>query len=91
MACGIPIIAKRDECLTGVLIDGKNGYGFDTEEELIDAVMKYYNLSPEEKLKMKEAALAKADEYSTENFAKNVLKVYYQAIKNGRKGQNIGE
>lgn len=91
LACGIPIIAKRDECLTDVLIDGKNGYGFDTEEELIDSVMKYYNLSPEEKRKMKEAALAKADEYSTENFAKNVLKVYYQAIKNGRKGQNIGE
>ena len=70
---------------------GKNGYSFDTEEELVDAVMKFYNLSPEEKQQMKEAALAKADEYSTENFAKSVLKVYYQAIKNGRKGQNIGE
>lgn len=91
LACAVPVIAKSDDCLENVLIDGENGFLFDTEEELIDAVMKYYEMSDEEKKRMKDAALKKADEFSTENFANSVLNVYYNAIKNGRKGQNTDD
>lgn len=91
MAAGRPVIAKNDDCLVGVLEDGKNGFSFDTKEELIAAVMKFYALTLTEKKEMSENALKKADEFSSENFAKKVLRVYYKAIKNGRKGQNIGE
>lgn len=88
MASGCPVIAKRDECLNNVLIDGVNGFAFDTEEELIDSVVKFHDMTEQEKEKMKKKAIEKADEFSSANFAKKVLSVYYEAIKNGRKGQN---
>ena len=88
MASGCPVIAKKDECLNNVLIDGVNGFAFDTEEELIDSVVKFHDMTEQEKEKMKKKAIEKADEFSSANFAKKVLSVYYEAIKNGRKGQN---
>lgn len=90
-ASGKPVIAKNDECLNGVLSDGEDGFLFDTKEELVNAVVKYYNLSDGEKKQMKKNAMKNADGFSVETFAENVLSVYYKAIKNGRKGQNIGE
>lgn len=91
LASGRPVIAKYDECLDNVLIDGKNGFLFDTKEELVNAIVRYHDLSDEEKIAMKKNAVDKADEFSVENFAEKVLNVYYKAIRNGRKGQNRGD
>jgi len=81
MAAGLPVIAKYDNVLTDVLVDKVTGYFFDTSDEFIDAVDRFRNMTSEERKKMKENALAKAEEYSLETFGDKITKVYYRAIR----------
>lgn len=77
MASSIPVIARYDNQLADVITDQVNGYFFKEEEELPDLILKSMT---SDLSKMKEAALAKAKEYSGETFATKVLDVYQNAI-----------
>ena len=81
MAGGLPVIARFDEVLKPVLVHGSTGLFFNGDHDFPEKLYAYYNMSPEEKLRMREAALAKAEEYSLETFGDNIVKVYMKAIK----------
>ncbi|MDF2686471.1 MAG: mgtA 2, partial [Clostridia bacterium] len=80
MGTGIPVIARYDDCLESVLVEGETGYTFKDREGFIDAVVRYYNNSTEQKLIMQKKSLEKASEFSLESFGDRVVQVYYQAI-----------
>ncbi len=80
MGAGIPVIAKYDKCVEDILIEGKTGFYFDTNEELHSKILRLYDMNNEERLKISDNCLEKAKEFSLESFGKNVLDVYYQAI-----------
>lgn len=80
MGAGIPVIAKYDKCVEDILIEGKTGFYFDTNEEMHSKILRLYDMNNEERLKISDNCLEKAKEFSLESFGKNVLDVYYQAI-----------
>lgn len=76
LACGLPILVRRDPCLKNVLVEGENGMGFESEEEFIEgfkAIIKMDNQRPEA--------------YSSMDFARLVLGVYKKLVKEDQAGQ----
>lgn len=85
MACSTPIICRHDDCLDGVLIEGKTGFGYDTEEEFID----YLNqILDNEKLRAKMGKNCKQlvdENYTEDSFANKIEHIYKKVIENHAK------
>ena len=85
MACSTPIICRHDDCLDGVLIEGKTGFGYDTEKEFID----YLNqILDNEKLRDKMGKNCKQlvdENYTEDSFANKIEKIYKKVIENHAK------
>ena len=77
MAASLPVLARFDKNLEGIINDGSNGYFFNSQEELSDCVLKLMHLDLQE---MKERAYKDSRQYGSEKFASSVLEVYQQAI-----------
>ncbi len=78
MAAGLPVVAKRDKCLEDILEPGWNGYDFTDREGLIkglDAIFFENNGIP-----YGENAKVRMKRYSSEEFAKNVERVYEEVM-----------
>ena len=80
LASGLPILARRDEVLDGLIDEGITGYYFDTAEELNKKMNQYFACDEETRNKMKEASMQKTKQYSTEMFGQKAIAVYEQAI-----------
>ncbi|MCC2717013.1 glycosyltransferase family 4 protein [Finegoldia magna] len=85
MACSTPIICRHDDCLDGVLIDGKTGFGYDTEEEFI-----YYlnQILDNKKLRDKMGKNCKQlvdENYTEDSFANKIEQIYTKVIENHAK------
>lgn len=81
MAGGLPVIARRDECLENIVIHEKTGLLFDSPEELPDMVMRI--LSDKDILKkFSDASISAMEELSVEKFALKVDKLYSSVIEN---------
>lgn len=81
LANSLPEIARRDDCLEGVLIHDYNGYIYDTIDQFVDYAEKLIN--SEEKLKeFSKNANEVSKLYSTKNFGKNVFAAYKEVLKN---------
>lgn len=79
LASGVPIVARRDPCLEGVLIKGKNGYDFEDEQSFVNGIDNIlYNT---QRINFKNNALESVQPFSTEQFAGKVENIYYHAIK----------
>lgn len=74
LATGTPIICKKDDCLVGVLEEGKNGYLFRNEREFINKLNTYIK-NPEKDEMIKEAQNI-ATKYSKESFVNSILNLY---------------
>lgn len=75
LAAGLPALCRRDGALDEVIIDGINGWQYDSEEAFLESA---HRLAADRELqdRMGEAALATAERYSTEAFYEGILKVY---------------
>lgn len=83
LASGLPVVARADDCLDGVVVQGENGYTYETEEEFsafVDEVL-YKNVmstncaSPV--VSWSEKARNSVDKFSTKTFADKVENIYY--------------
>lgn len=78
-AAGLPVLCRRDDCLAGVIINGENGWQYDTYEEFADYLTKM--LDPELRAKMGESAKTHMEaHYSAAAFAKKVLAIYESVL-----------
>jgi len=77
MACGIPVIARYDKNLEGVIEDGYNGYFFTQKDELVAIIKELYNQDLKE---ISSHARTSALEFSSENFYKKIMQVYHKAL-----------
>lgn len=77
MAAGLPVLARFDTNLEGIINDGSNGYFFTSKEELANHVLHLMN---QDLTEMKEQAYIDSRQYSSEVFANKVIDVYHQAI-----------
>ena len=82
LASGIPILAKKDPCLEGVLEDGYNGYAFENKKEFVSGLRKL--LWNEEAIDYSANAKESVLKFSTEEFAAKVENIYYHVITSHR-------
>ncbi len=78
IACRRTLLVHKDECLEELLIEGVNGYSFDTEEGFLKAYDKLF--FQDNRLDMGEKACKIARNMSLDNFGNGIEKVYQQAI-----------
>lgn len=82
LASGIPVVARRDPCLDGVLFNGENGYEFEDEESFISGINAV--LWNGDHIDYRKKALESVQKFSTEQFAAKVENIYYHVTKNHR-------
>ncbi len=75
LASGLPVVAKADKCLEGVLKDNINGYAFHNQEDFIKALdsILYDELKQE---RLSTGAIESTRKFSAEHFAYTVEAVY---------------
>ncbi len=78
LACGTPLLCRNDDCLNGVLEQGKNGYGFDNDEEFKQNLKMF--IKNKDKMEMREYARKTSLKFSRQNFAKNAHDFYVELI-----------
>lgn len=75
LSCGLPVLARQDACLDGVIESGVNGWEFtdcvDFEEHL-----RWYVTNKAEHERMRLAALKTGADFSIQAFAESMEKVY---------------
>lgn len=74
MASGLPVVAKYDRCLDGILINGENGYFFHTKEEFISGIEQVLYEMDTKSYAEKSKSIVKV--FSNESFAKRLEEVY---------------
>lgn len=75
LASGLPVVAKKDECLNGVIDDNVNGYAFRDREDFIKALNSIlYNDLKYERLSF--GAIKSTRKFSVEYFAREVEELY---------------
>ncbi len=75
LASGLPVVAKADRCLDGVLQDNVNGYQFHNQDDFIKALDSILNTnSKKESLSIE--AIKSTEKFSAENFAIKVEELY---------------
>lgn len=82
LASGVPIVARRDPCLDGVLFEGVNGYEFDDEKSFVYGIEQI--LWNEKHIDYRKNASESVEQFSTEKFAARVENIYYHVIKTHR-------
>ncbi|NMA04966.1 MAG: glycosyltransferase family 4 protein [Acholeplasmataceae bacterium] len=80
LAAGLPLLVKHDQVLEAVVTDGYNGLFFHEDDELQSLIER---LKEDKKLKeeLSKNALLSVKKYSQEEYAKNALETYEEAIK----------
>lgn len=79
LACGLPLVCKKDSCLDEVLFNNYNGIQYDTPDSFIEAIL---NIQANEVLRkaMSNASKIIAEEYSNEVFGKKIAKLYQETL-----------
>jgi len=79
LACGLPLVCKKDSCLDEVIFNNYNGIQYDTPDTFIEAVL---NIQANEVLRkaMSNGAKLIAEKYSNEVFGKKVAKLYQDTL-----------
>lgn len=81
LACGTPLLVKKDECLDDVLIEGVNGFSFENEKEL-EQYMKLFISNPDKVRMLKNNTSDTISGLSKEVFGTTIEKIYKEAIEN---------
>lgn len=80
LACSLPLVCRYDECLDGVIKNGKNGYTYKTKDEYLKYVEKILK-NPLLHYKLKTNALVSSKKFSKEKFGEDVEKLYQDVLK----------
>ena len=85
LACGLPMVCKKDECLEGIIENGVNGFIFTNKKEFIDAVLKIISDRKIE-TEMGKISFAKSNNFSKKKFGLAMEKLYKKVLdKNSNK------
>lgn len=79
LASGLPAVCRRDDCLNGVITDGKNGGQYTNFKEFSELIRTFLHNDGLYK-SISENAVQTAQKYSVEKFAKDVETVYMEVV-----------
>lgn len=79
MACGLPQVCRKDDCLINVLDNGENGFIYENEQEFADSVIKILS---DKKLweSMHEKALEKVKMFDDKCFVERTVELYEKVL-----------
>jgi 1,2-diacylglycerol 3-alpha-glucosyltransferase len=79
LSSGCPVVCKWDQCIEGIIVQGKNGFIYKKQWEFSHYLIELLN---NDKLRenMSREAMLKAKEYSSNTFRNKVLETYNMAI-----------
>lgn len=80
MASGLPVIQRLDPLNAGQIIDGVNGYKFNSSDEMAKYIRMIKNMSPQELKECKEKVAASVHEQGTDDLAKYMIELYGKII-----------
>lgn len=80
LASGLIVLANYDEVLTDLIIENKNGYFFNNEEEIYEVIKRFSQLDNDTYLKMSKYALNSIKKYDANKFGEDSLALYKEAI-----------
>lgn len=80
MACGLPMLCRKDECLEKLVQDGENGYLYESSQDFHDSAAALFSSEELRNRTGKKAAETIREEYSRESFAGHVAAVYRESI-----------
>ncbi len=75
MACGLPLLCRQDQCLSAVLVSGKNGYAFESEDDFFENFSQVFQ-SKEHLKQLSSNAYQTAYYFSKEMFARRAIQLY---------------
>lgn len=75
LAAGLPVLCLRDSCVEGVVEDGVNGWQYENSEIFSQHLHEFCE-SGELRQRMRQAALASAERFSSEAFGEAAEKLY---------------
>lgn len=88
LASGLPVVAKADKCLDGVLEDNVNGYSFNKQDDFIRALDSIlYNPLKKERLSL--GAIKSTRRFSAQYFAYTIEKLYEEMLLKQQSNQKI--
>lgn len=80
LASGLPVFGRRDEVLYDLVEEGRSGYYFDSAEELVEKIDRFFSKDKQEREQESLYCRQKVAPYSKEIFGQKILAVYQQAI-----------
>lgn len=95
MASGLPVVAKEDRCLEGIMQEAINGHFFRNEKEFYSALDSILFSGNQDEYS--ECAKRTAHQFSTHSFANQILRVYEEVldrreeIEYGREEQEVDD
>ncbi len=84
MACGLPILCRYDPCLDGVIVNGENGFVYETKEEFAayaKRLMESGRLRAETGERAKETV---RERYTPESYASACEKLYLEVLQESK-------
>lgn len=82
LSSGIPVVARKDRCLEGVLLQDTNGYVFEDETSFVAGINQV--LWNPKNIDYSKNAIDSVEKFSTEKFAAKVENIYYHVTKTHR-------
>ena len=83
LAAGIPALCRADDCLTGVIREGENGWQYRDEQDFLRK-LDWFRSHPDRWEDLSRQAAASAREFSAEEFARRLEGIYLEQIQRHR-------
>ncbi|MBR0461472.1 MAG: RecX family transcriptional regulator [Erysipelotrichaceae bacterium] len=80
LASGLVVLAHYDQVLDDLIIEGENGYFFETTDDIYKTIVTFDSLSKEEYERMAEVAIDSAGKYDANKFGRDSMALYEEAI-----------
>lgn len=81
LASGLPALCRRDDCLSGVIENGWNGWQYENESDFSEKLECFLGSGEIRRTMSRHAALTAERRYSSASFAQNVEQVYIDAAR----------
>ena len=88
MAAGVPVVAKKDECIENIIENGVTGMLFDSNDELPDLL---YRILTDRTLseRLSKASVSAMEALSVDTFADSVEQLYQNILESGDRPRRI--
>ena len=81
LASGLPALCRRDNCLSGVIENGWNGWQYESEDDFFEKLNCFLSSAPLQQAMSYHATQTANTKYSSEAFAQNVEQAYIDAVR----------